>query len=228
MKRLLPILAVLIVACSSGDPGRDTAIDPATGIIYPRGFTVAQTLQCDHNDLSAQFDVNVDFVRLTDSIEQRDSSIVKLLLTDKTSHAPLDSLTVTSLFYYGDIFSHCDNTRSYTTHYNTGREVVDNYYGDIIVADLNFDQLDDIAVINDAGLTSGSLYTYFLQTPDKKFVCDRYLTDSIAYFPDVIDPVQRQLVTRTPAGVCCLDVHTYRLAPAGRQWTQVSQETLGR
>ncbi|WP_276485516.1 XAC2610-related protein [Paraflavitalea pollutisoli] len=227
MKRLLPILAVFIAGCLSGEPGNEATIDPAAGIIYPAGFSLAGTLQCDQTRLSEQFDVAVNFVRLTDSIEQEDSCLVQLLIRDKTSHAVLDSLTLSSIFYNDDVFAGCDNARSYTTRHQADREIYNGYQGDIIVADLNFDHLDDIAVISDVGFTSNALYHYFVQTTGRKFVADTYLTDSVAYFPEKIDPLRQQLVTRVPAGVCCLGIHTYQLGNANRQWQQIAYETIG-
>lgn len=226
MKRLLPILAVFIAGCVSGDSGNDTSITPAEGIIYPAGYSIAQTLRCDQPHLSQQFDVTVHFTRLTDSIEQTDSCIVQLVIKDKTNHSVLDSFTVSSRYYDEDVFAGCENARSYSTSYRTHEEVVNGYEGDIIVADLNFDHLDDIAVISDVGFTTSSLYRYFVQTGGRTFKPEPYLSDSVSYFPNKIDPIRQQLVTRVPAGVCCLGVHTYQLGNANRQWRQIASETI--
>lgn len=227
MKRLLPILAVFIAGCMSGEADDKAAFDPAAGIIYPVGYSLAKTLQCEQQNLSRQFDVAVGFVRLTDSIEQQDSCIVQLLIRDKTSHSVLDSLTLSSTFYDDDVFAGCDNARSYTTGHGTQQQVYNGYQGDIIVADLNFDHLDDIAVISDVGFTGNALYHYYIQTTNRQFVPETFLTDSVAYFPEKIDAIRQQLVTRVPAGVCCLGVHTYQLGNANRQWKQIAFETIG-
>lgn len=227
MKRLLPILAWLLGSCSMGDTRQTATTDPATGIIYPAGFSNAYNLRCDQTHLSEQFDIAVNFVRLTDSIEQRDSCIVQLLVRDKTNHTVLDSFAISSNFYDDDVFAGCDNARSYSTGYQTDQGHYNGYHGDIIIADLNFDHLDDIAIISDVGFTSNALYHYFVQTTGRKFVTDNFLTDSVAYFPEKIDPLRQQLVTRVPAGVCCLGVHTFQLGNANRQWQQIAFETIG-
>lgn len=116
---------------------------------------------------------------------------------------------------------------SYSTKFKTDREIVDNYFGDIVVADLNFDGIDDIAVINEIGGNGGPLYRYYIQTSDRKFVLNNFLTDSVTFFPTKIDKVKKRLITYVHAGACCVSKNVYQFSKASNTWKQTAHKILG-
>jgi hypothetical protein len=177
-------------------------------------------------NLSNQFDINVNFHRYTNTLEMYDSCVVKLYLTEKETEAVTDTISIISHFYFDKIFEDCNNVLSYTTKTNVAKEVVDNYYGDIVVADLNFDDKDDLAVINDSGGNSGTFYSYFIQGDNHKFALEQFLTDSMTYFPTKINKTEKTLITYVPAGVCGLGEHVYLLDQGNNQWTQKSHRII--
>lgn len=73
--------------------------------------------------------------------------------------------------------------RSYTAGKNLSREIVDNDYGDCIVVDFNFNLRDDFAVKTDEWGNGGPLYDYFVQIPDSSFTRDRFLSETLRWFP---------------------------------------------
>jgi hypothetical protein len=95
----------------------------------------------------------IDFKRYTDTKEKLDSCLLKILIKDKVKKSTVDSFSIVSTFYVSGMFMSCDSMTSFTTNFNSDRKIVDNYFGDLVVVDINFDGKDDIAVINDSGGT---------------------------------------------------------------------------
>lgn len=69
----------------------------------------------------------------------------------------------------------------------------ENDCGDLIVADLNFDGREDLALKREEGGNGGPLYNYYLQTPSRNFIFDEYLTNEMSYFPDFINSQENTL-----------------------------------
>ena len=115
---------------------------------------------------------------------------------------------------------------SYSTKFNIEKKIVDNNYGDIIVADFNFDNKDDIALVNDMGGNGGVFYSYYIQNKDRKFIKDVYLTDSMTYFPSKINKNSKTLITYVHAGVCGLGEHIYRLDINKNCWKDESHKII--
>lgn len=184
------------------------------------------TLTCDQTKLSNQFDLSINLRRYTDTVENHDSCSVTVFIREKNSGRNLDSFFITPLLYFGDIFLNCESMTSYSTKYNSSREIVDNYFGDIVVADLNFDNKDDIAIINDNMGNGGPLYSYFIQTTNNKFTLDKFLTDSVTYFPKKIDKAKRRLITYVRAGAYSVGEHVYHLDKTNNEWKQTSHKYL--
>jgi hypothetical protein len=181
-----------------GEESRNSIVYDSTSSMY-----------CKHENLSTQFDFQLYLNRYTCTEEYHDSCTVKLIVLDKKNKQPCDSIQLYSNFYDATIFTDCKHVRSYSTQFNVNEQVVDNYYGDIIVADFNFDNREDVALINDMGGNAGSLYSFFIQNTDRKFVKDPFLTDSMEFFPSKIDKVHKRLTTYVHAGVCGLGEHIY-------------------
>ena len=229
VRQTLIILTIIFCSCSQGQKSKDIAtFDSAkTVTINKHNFTVLSTRKCNQNNLSNQFDIGIDFKRYSDTTELHDSCALKILIQDKQTKADFDSIFLTSLFYYGNTFANCDSsTTSFTTRFNSNRQIADNYFGDMVVADFNFDNLDDIAIINDYGGNGGPLYSYFIQNNDKRFILDSFLTDSVAFFPSRIDKTRHRLITYVHAGACCVGRHIYQFDKLTNKWKQTSHKIL--
>jgi hypothetical protein len=146
MRNVFILLSVIIMGCTSKPKQR------AVLVVKTTTYDSLSTTTSNHTDLSNEFDVHVNFRRYVfKKTNREDSCIAEVLIQDKQSKANLDALSITSRFYLDDAFKNLQNVRSYSTKTNADKQAVDNYYGDIIVADLNFDNKDDVIVINDAG-----------------------------------------------------------------------------
>lgn len=189
-------------------------------------FTLSETYSCEQTKLSNQFDIAIDFKRYVDTIEIDQINFLHVEIIDKSSKTMVDSFSIMSSFIYSFMFLSCDSMTSYTTKFMEDREIVDNYYGDIVVADFNFDGFDDIAVINDGGGNGGPLYSFYLQNNDKKFIKDDFLTDSVSFFPSKFNSKDKTLTTYVHAGVCGLGEHIYKLDKYRNNWTERSHRII--
>ena len=216
----------MLFGCSTGQqPETTSVLTKADSLTKDTSkITSVTSRTCELTTLSNQFDISVYLKRFDDNRQVYDSCILKLVITDKKTRIKIDSTEYTSLFLFEDTYENCDSVTSFSTNYKNNREVVDNYFGDIVVADFNFDNKDDIAFITEIGGNGGPLYSYYLQTQDKKFSVDRYLTDSVIYFPQLIDNKKKRLTTRVHAGACCLGVHIYQLNKSTSMWKQISHK----
>jgi hypothetical protein len=176
---------------------------------------------CFHQDLSAQFNITVSTQKI-----REDSTVVNIVIRDKNHDVTKQSITFGSNYFHGTEFTDCKNVRSYPARINDTLEVVDNDYGDLIVADFNFDGLDDFAVLKDPGGNGGPVYHFYLQQKTGAFQIDRFLSREMEFFPDKIDPETKTLRTRVPAGVCWITETVYAYNPKTKGWFEKSHKTI--
>ena len=229
MRQTLIILTILLFGCSTRHEQKDDKVFSDSLPQQTREkskFIIKSTNSCSQTNLSQQFDLSIDFKRYSDTTEQKDSCLLTVYINNKNSNSTIDSLSISSLFYFSFMFLSCDSMTSYTTKFNSDREGVDNYYGDIVVADLNFDGYDDIAIINDGGGNGGPLYNFYTQTDNKKFILENFLTDSVEFFPSKINIKDKTLSTYVHAGVCALGEHIYKLNIKTNIWTEKSHRII--
>jgi hypothetical protein len=220
------VLALFLFSCSSeNQPETAFASNQKDSSANEKSeVNSVTTNSCELTNLSEQFDINFHISRYSDERAIYDSCLIKLMIADKQTKKKTDSTELMSLFLFRDTYSYCDSVTSFSTNYNNNRTVVDNYFGDIVVADFNFDNKDDIAFITEIGGNGGPLYSYYLQADNKKFYIDKYLTDSVTYFPQIIDKNRHSLTTRVHAGACCTGVHVYQFNKSTRMWRQLSHK----
>ena len=187
---------------------------------------MTETNNCEQTNLSNQFDISIDFQRYVDTIETDQFCLIKVFIKDKLSKSIIDSFTIKSSFIYSFMFLCCDSMTSYTTNFKADREIVDNYFGDIVVADLNFDGYDDIAVVHDGGGNGGPLYNFYMQTNNRKFLKDNFLTDFVEFFPSKINNKNKTLTTYVHAGVCGLGEHIYKFDKKKNIWKEKSHRII--
>ncbi|TCZ70465.1 XAC2610-related protein [Flaviaesturariibacter aridisoli] len=182
----------------------------------------AQT--CRHTKLSRQFDLRVQLQRREGDDEH--SGIIHIRIYSKGKATPRQRLELPSALLYSSEYAGCSNVRSYSTGWGNQREVVDQDFGDIVVADLNFDGRDDLAVKHDSGGNSGAYYTFYLQQPDGTFALHAFLTREVQVFPEKRDRRRRELTAAWPH-YCGVGLHTYRCATDGNTYRFVRRKMLG-
>ncbi|HLP10716.1 MAG TPA: hypothetical protein VK177_02230 [Flavobacteriales bacterium] len=175
----------------------------------------------------------VTYNQLSDTFKFVVKSYRQLYKGESGNYAPIDSLI---LFIYSkyshqlikviktdvgvifDDYYSSAKSRSYSTGYNQNQQVLENYYGDLVVADLNFDGKEDVAFLYERA-NGGEIYEYYVQT-GTTFKREPYLSDSITYFPHSINAQNKTLTTLTRSGAFYIAEATYRLKK--NKWTQIN------
>jgi hypothetical protein len=135
------------------------------------------------------------------------------------------SLTLECEGFYLDSFDDCKNTRSYSTKINNQLPSGDeNDSGNFIVADFNFDGLEDFAIKNDPGGNGGPLYTYFMQNDARKFYKSSYLSNVVQFFPTEINPKKKTLTTFLHANAYQKNRRIFKYHQKTKRWTMISNE----
>jgi len=221
MRQSLIILTFIIVSCSqpaakqtilSSKDQTDTPKTNRKSTATPRLF------DCLNVNLSRQFTISVFVDNKTDNLEQSDSFFVAIALLSKDRRTPFDTIMTDAEIRSDEMYVNCNNYRSYSTGLNARQPITDNYYGDIIVADFNFDRKDDIAVLTSSGGNGGPTYSFYLQGDHHDFQIDKFLTDSLSYFPSEINTRKMQLTTMAHAGATLTEKHTVRRIKNKQTW----------
>ncbi|GAB3518667.1 XAC2610-related protein [Emticicia fontis] len=216
---LLPILYCCISGCSH-ETKQTGKIDSTKVSIQPEAITQ----ECSYTNLSKEFDIKVFLKRFKVEDSPFDSCIVDLTLFDKQNHQKIDILEFTSSYFWPDFFQNCNKGVYYSTNVDIENGKSDeNYPGDIIIADLNFDGKEDIAVIQSFGATTGGYYIFYLQK-FKKFVLDEYLTYTVGHFPTKTNKYKRTLTTYQHANARYLGEQIYFLDKKTNKWRQKSHK----
>ena len=193
------------------------------------------TFSCRHTGLSGQFDIELGIEHYVDAAIPegyglRDSLGVTLSVTEKKSGRRIDLIEMSPCslgkWAWRDV-DYRGNATSYSTGFNVGRKTFDNYLGTIIVADLNFDGRDDIAAVEDSGVSSGPYYAFFMRDDAGGFVRDDFLGEEMMYFPFRIDPSLRRLTTLSPANTYEVCRTVFELSRDTCEWKMVVREILG-
>ncbi len=151
-------------------------------------YTMVHNLLCDHYDLSRQFDFRIEYKQHVSAKSQDEFWTMDIVISDKTGGRNIvDSVHHRLDFIHWSGFPDCNNCLSYITGKNKERIVTDNDYGELVIADFNFDGREDFAVYNDIGGNGGPMYTYYMQNENEEFRSDAFLSDTMKYFPDEMD-----------------------------------------
>lgn len=146
---------------------------------------------CTYENLSKKFNFKVVPIPKKEDLIQ-----LVVHVTEKENSKRTQNLTIECEGFYLDSFDNCKNIRSYSTKVNSQLPSGDEHdSGNFIVADFNFDGIEDFALKSDPGGNGGPLYTYFLQAEDRKFYRSNYLSDTVQFFPIEINSANKTVTT---------------------------------
>lgn len=198
---LIFFVGILCFSCSeTNDEMQETSIESVINNLksakeYEKKPAGNRSIDCQYDQLSTQFDIQFKLL----SINQ-DSSNLHVFISDKQSNLVIDSISVkTQWIISPPMYGNCKDVRSYSTGVNVQDAVIDNCPGDLIVADFNFDGLDDFAVAVDNGGNGGYLYSFYLQTRKGRFIQDTFLTANMKRFPVEFNKKKKTLITSVRA-----------------------------
>jgi hypothetical protein len=150
--------------------------------------------KCVDKNLSNNFIFETEI----DTKSQNELTSCRILVSvyDNKNNKKIQSLEINSEFILvTKSFKNCESNRSFITGKNQYREAEENDYGDIIVADFNFDNKEDFAIKREEGGNGGPLYKFYIQTENRKFVLDNFLSDTMMWFPFEMDKAEMTLAT---------------------------------
>jgi hypothetical protein len=168
-----------------------------------------------HEDLSLHFNFRV---QLTYS-EESNRAEITVTVIDKSDPESIQTVKLDTEGFYADSFSDCKEVRSYSTHVNdTLASGDENDSGNLIVADFNFDGLEDFAIKCDPGGNGGPIYEYYLQESDKKFHKSDYLSKSMMFFPIEINAEKNTLTTLVHANSYQKERQVFKYKKRSKKW----------
>jgi hypothetical protein len=157
-----------------------------------------------------------------------DSCIITVTIENRTTKNLINTFLISTNYLLDDSsFVRCDNVRSYTTGKNKNMQVADNDYGDIIVADFNFDNKEDFAVKREQGGNGGPQYNYYIQTPKATFTLDNFLSETMIFFPKYFNKKKKTLTTLVHANAYQLCKTLYKFDTLTNKWTEIGHSFIG-
>jgi hypothetical protein len=153
-----------------------------------------------YSNLSHQFVFKVQTSWFKDTDDFARVSNIKLVILNKSTNNQQIINFLPGWFFEG-VFKADSASRSYVTGYNKSEEVDDYDFGDLVIADLNFDGKEDIAIKYDSGGNGGPIYNFYLQDNNDYFYKSSYLTDHVGSFPREIDIKHKTITTQIHANV---------------------------
>lgn len=96
------------------------------------------------------------------------------------------------------------------------KEGIEDFH-DFIIADFNFDKLEDFAILYDIGGNSGPLYSYFFQDKNGEFKEEKTFPLNEGPFPKEIDDKNKILLIKTIIGCCKVETTSFQLK--NNSWT---------
>ncbi len=175
---------------------------------------------CIHTKLSKKFDFKTEIQRIKIVGGYNDSCIITITIIDKFKKTEVQKITYSSTHLFKEVFLDCGFERSYITYQNIKSKDVDNDFGDLIVADFNFDDKEDFAIKGDAGGNGGPAYNFYIQK-NGKFILDSFLTEQMMFFPTNINKHNKTLTTLVHANVYERGETTYKLDSEMNKWKKV-------
>lgn len=101
-------------------------------------------------------------------------------------------------------------------------EGIENYH-DFIIADFNFDNLEDFAILYDFGGSGGPVYSYYFQDKnDGSFKTEKTFLLNEGPFPKIIDKKSKTLTISTTKGCCKTSTTIFQLK--NNKWDVISSK----
>lgn len=219
---LLPLFILLCLGCQN-QPSESSKVDPIQlePEVAEETKPALRHTNCDYKNLSETFVFEVEVVQKSVAFY----AITIQILNTKTGKRQ-DAISFSSTRFEG-AFTDCNASRSYTTAYRSNSlEAADNNFGDFVVADLNFDGLEDFAVKTVTGERIGPLYDFYVQGKDQLFQLDKDLSMLLMNFPNEINPTTKQLVCTNTVGACKINERRYQLNNETQKWTELSAQLI--
>ncbi len=189
-------------------------------------FFVCKSQTLIHTDLSSNFTFETSIKRIKTK-SAFDSCLVKIKVINKSNDSVIQTIRFPSTFLFEFSYSNKNSCRSYSTGKNKNNDITDNDFGDIIIADFNFDGKDDFAVKTEEGGNGGPLYSFYIQSDKLKFKKDPYLTNRVVFFPSKLNSSNKTMTTIVHANAMGVNHNTYKLDTLTNKWKLIKTKFVG-
>lgn len=176
------------------------------------------------NDLSNEFVFVVEFDK--NQKEFGDSCFVEISVLKQNNNETVSKLHHFGFYFFDDELFSGSNIKSYLTQKNCDEDIFDNDFGDLIVADFNFDSHEDFAIKRDEGGNGGPLYCFYLNSKNKSFEYDPFLSEKMGWFPVKIDSKAKTLTTEVHASASSYQETIFRFNSILNKWKIQSQKII--
>lgn len=179
---------------------------------------------CEISNLSSKFNFKIVGTDFENKEKNLNPLIAKILIAPKRDPSLIQEVRFepSSWVLFSDV--PC-NAISYFKKEKSINESIENHH-DFIVADYNFDGLEDFAYIWDIGGNGGALFSYFFQNNKGEFSESDSFPLQNGLFPSEINIERKTLTTVSPVGCCKMNKMTYQLKNNKWELTQSKQEDL--
>ncbi|UKN00974.1 hypothetical protein K6119_14660 [Paracrocinitomix mangrovi] len=221
MKYLSLVISILlIVACKHDSKNSNEKFEAIEKVdtVFVHDTTLVRdsvaTLTSVFNQLSYKYNYKISFTEYYENSEAY-KHFWTVEIFDKKMNL-VDTIILDSYLYYFPQDMQFVTT-SYITDFNTDMKIMDEYYGDVVIADVNFDNLEDLAIAYDTGASNGPFYTFYIQN-NGHFERDGFLTDSVYKFPGKIDRRHKQITTYWHATASCSSENLFHYNSKTKSW----------
>lgn len=173
--------------------------------------------------LSNNYDFQVEFNK--SHKEFGDSCLVEISVLNKNNEI-VSKLRHFGFYFFDDELFSGSNIKSYLTQKNCDEDIVDNDFGDLIVADFNFDSHEDFAIKRDEGGNGGPLYCFYLNSKNNSFEYDPFLSEKMGWFPVKIDSKAKTLTTEVHASASSYQETIFRFDLILKKWEIQNQQII--
>jgi len=144
-------------------------------------------------------------------------SKINLYIFNKSKRL-IQKISFTAGILFDSAYKDNKNSRSYITGKNKNADASDYDFGDLIIADLNFDGKEDVVVKRDSGGNGGPFYNFYIQGNNGRFYKENYLTTYVGSFPAYIEPKKKTITTQIHANVSQEGKKTFKYDIKTHKW----------
>lgn len=194
--------------------------------LFVLAFFSVSAQQSTYTHLSDKFSFKVNLIRFTENTNA-DSCRIVIDIVSKSNSKKTQSIDfISGRMFFSVLQNGEEYTRSYSTGFNKDMLVRDNDFGNFIVADFNFDTLEDFAIVTDTGGNGGPLYRFYTQDKSGHFVLDSFLTNDMKFFPLEIDIYHKTLTTLVHANAYQQSETIYKLDIVTGKWKEIKSKLV--
>ena len=215
------------VAISTTDTTKkenNVLIDNASdSLLPPNRKEIKKRCTHEYTNLSKKYNYKVSILKILGNEIAEAIEITVTIISKKDKSSKEITLIPTTALVYND----CEYEAVTSCITNVfPPKIINNDFGNFVVADLNFDSLEDIGIKDDNMGYGGARYVYYIQDTLGNFKKHAFLTNEMAYFPVEINPKNKTLITNILASNG-YNENIFQYNPQTKKWKYVKQNYVG-